>query len=66
MKTDDRNSALLHLLALTQGNRAVARRRWERSVYPNWRLEVALDAVDSRLEYLTDFLRSRTLTRRLP
>lgn len=63
---DERNSALLHLLALTQGARATARRRWERSIYPNWRLEVALEESTARLQYLTEFLRSRTLTTRLP
>lgn len=63
---DEPNSALLHLLALTQGKRAEALRRWERSIYPNWTLEVALEATTARLHYLTDFIRSRTLTRHLP
>ena len=64
--TDERNSALLHLLALTQGKRAEARRRWERATYPNWTLDEALDAVTARLRYLTDYLRSRTLSRHIP
>jgi hypothetical protein len=63
---DERNSSLLHLLALTQGKRAEARRRWERAVYPNGILDETLDAATARLRYLTDFLRTRTLTRRLP
>lgn len=64
--TDERKSALLHLLALLQGKRAEARRRWECATYPNWRLEEAIDAATARLQYLTDYLRSRTLSRRLP
>lgn len=64
--TDERNSALLHLLALVQGRRADARRRWERATYPNWRLEEAIDAANARLEYLADYLRSRTPSRHLP
>jgi hypothetical protein len=63
---DERNSALLHLLALTQSMRAEAKRRWERSIYPNWTLDAALETTTARLSYLTDFLRSRTLSRRLP
>lgn len=63
---DERNSALLHLLALTQSMRAGAYRKWERSIYPNWTLDAALEAATARLSYLTDFLRSRTLSRRLP
>lgn len=45
---DERNSALLHLLALTQGHRAEARRRWERADYPNWILDETLDAATAR------------------
>lgn len=61
---DERNSALLHLLALTQGKRAEARRRWDR--HCTWENDVALEATTARLRYLTDFLRSRTPTFRLP
>lgn len=63
---DERNSALLHLLALTQSMRAKAYRQWERSIYPNWTLDASLETTTARLRYLTDFLRSRTLSRRLP
>jgi hypothetical protein len=63
---DERNSSMLHLLALTQGKRAEARRRWERSPLPSWILDETLDAATERVRYLTDFLRTRTLTRRLP
>ena len=64
--TDERNTALLHLLALVQGRRAEARRQWERATLQNWALDEALDAATDRLRYLTEFLQSRTLSRRLP
>jgi len=62
--TDDRNSALLHLLALTQGTQAEASRRWDLDY--NYDTAAALDAVKARLKYLTAFLHTRTLSRKLP
>ena len=62
--TDERNSALLHLLALTQGTQAEASRRWDRDY--NRETDAALDAAKARLKYLTEFLHTRTLSRKLP
>jgi len=62
--TDDRNSALLHLLALTQGTQAQERRRWDLDY--NYDTDAALDAAKARLKYLTAFLHTRTLSRKLP
>jgi len=62
--TDERNSALLHLLALTQGTQAEARRRWDLDY--NYDTDAALTGANARLRYLTAFLHTRTLSRKLP
>lgn len=61
---DERNSALLHLLALTQSTQAQALRRWDQDY--NYDTDTALEAAKARLRYLTAFLRTRTLSRTLP
>lgn len=56
---EDRGTALLNLLAKVQKAAADAEGRYERAVYPDWRLQVDCERTRARLDYLTDYLTHR-------
>ena len=59
MTAEERNTALLNLLAKVQARHHRANRRWREARFPDCDLDLERDAARARLEYLTDFLSHR-------